>query len=141
MTSFIIALNAELPTTLGGWALVFSVFGAFVVGTVRVVFGMSLRHIDRKVDDKLEASVKAVVREAVENAMAPLGVRLDAIDLRLTTQDGELERVRLIEQKIENGLSERTIRIEDRQIQIEKDVAEIRSHLMWDGNERRLGAP
>ena len=81
------------------------------------LISLAKRYINQTVGD--------VVRESIDAAMQP-------IRLELITMNGELHRVRTIEQKIENGLTSEVNRIGN-------VVNDIQSHLMWDGDERREG--
>ncbi len=105
----------DLPSTLGGWvgliAAVTMVMGAWSGFFITI----AKRYIDQTVGN--------VVRESIDAAMQP-------IRLELVTMNGELTRVRLIEQKIENGLTSEVNRIGS-------VVDDIVRHMMWNGEERR----
>ena len=119
------------PTTIGGWVglgVGISVILTFLIGgTIR----LAKLHIDSRITKALTDSVQA----AVISGMAPINVTLAAMQLQITTQDGELvrigDRTRSIETKIDNGLCARQERIEVK-------VDRLLSHYVWDGDERRI---
>ena len=114
------------PETFAGWAgLLLAVLSILTI-ILGVIIRLARHHINTRIDKTLEFTV----RKAVIDGMAPVAVRLDNIDLQLVTQDGELARVRRIEEQINNGLMERQGRIEGK-------VDTIIDHITWDGEERR----
>ena len=114
------------PSTIAGWAgLVLAVLSSLAI-ILAVVIRLARQHIDNRINKTLELTV----RTAVLDGMAPINVRLGNIDLQLVTQDGELARVRRIEQQINNGLADRQARIEDK-------MDTIIDHITWNGEERR----
>ena len=92
----------------------------------RMGFAMAKYYVKAQVNTALEFTV----RKAVMDGMALVNVRLDAMQVQLITQDGELARIREIEETINNGLK-------DRQERIEKKVDTLIEHHMWDGTNRR----
>lgn len=73
--------------------------GALALSAVLAV----LRGLDAFVKDRAED----VAREALDVALQP-------VRLELRTMNGELARIRLLEQKLENGLGERQDRVEEK---------------------------
>ena len=119
-------MDASLPSTAGGWAgLILALLTIFVV-VGRVVIGLAKQHIKAQINTALEFTI----RKAVLDGMSPVNVRLDAMQVQLITQDGELARIREIESQINNGLT-------DRQARIEEKVDTLIEHHMWDGKNRR----
>ncbi len=105
----------EWPVTASGWLQVLALITTLLTAWTGVVVALAKRYINQTVGD--------VVRTSVDAAMQP-------VQLQLVTMNGELVRVRDIEAKIENGLSQR-------QERIEKTVDAIADHLMWDGRTER----
>jgi len=103
------------PTSMMGWLQAAAVMTVLL--TAWTGFGLSLlrRYINGTISD--------VVRTSIDTAMQP-------VQLQLTTMNGELSRVRVIEEKINNGL-------EKRQERIEVKMDTLIDHFMWDGGERR----
>ena len=116
----------DVPATLGGWA-------AFILATLSVmviIIGTVIRLARMHIKSAVSTSTEFTVRKAVMDGLAPVNVRLDAMQVQLVTQDGELARIRVIEQKINNGL-------EARQERMEKKLDSIVEHFVWTGDERR----
>jgi len=118
----------DLPSSLAGWAgLVLAVLGILSI-VLGVVISLAKTHIDNRIIKTLEFTV----RKAIVDGLVPVNSRLDSMQIQLVTQDGELARIRDIEQKINNGL-------EERQKSIEGKVDELLQHYLWDGQtERRV---
>ncbi|MEN8233769.1 MAG: hypothetical protein ABFR89_02460 [Actinomycetota bacterium] len=101
----------SLPTTWqGAVGLV-----AATLTVASIILGVTVRlaraHIDRRVDEKCDEAIATTVGRAVKSGIAPL------------------------EAKIDNGLT-------DRQVRIEEKVDRLIDHLLervWDGRERRDG--
>ena len=72
----------------------------------------------RFLDTYVRSRAQDAARELIDAAMQP-------IRLELRTMNGELSRIRLLEQKLENGLSER-------QDAIERSLDQIRQILMQE---------
>lgn len=114
-----IALEFAPPSTLLGWATLVSIFAAMLGAT--------------------GGTVVKLVRFAIREATEPL-------QLELNTMNGEMARLSSIEQTVlnhqqvlNNGIGQRTERLETKQDQFAIDLAEIRGLLAgWDGTERRV---
>lgn len=61
----------------------------------------------RGLDSFVQSRSEDVAREALDKALMP-------VRLELKTMNGELSRIRLLEQKLENGLGERQDRVEEK---------------------------
>ena len=118
----------ELPLTAGSWVVL--IVGVLTALTIIVTAVVKLGNA--QIDARIRKTLATTVRTAIEDALLPLEVHLEAMRLQLVTQDGELARVRRIEAKIENGLMHRQVRIEDK-------VDRLLEHQGWDGvTERRV---
>ena len=123
----------DAPVTIGGWAgFIFATLSSLVI-----VLGVTVRLARQHIKTAVSSSTEFTVRKGVMDGMAPVNVRLDSLQLQLNTQDGELARVRRIEEQINNGLADRQERIESKVDRIETDVTTILTHLAWNGDERR----
>ena len=123
----------DAPATIGGWAgFIFATLSSLVI-----VLGVTVRLARQHIKTAVSSSTEFTVRKGVMDGMAPVNVRLDSLQLQLNTQDGELARVRRIEEQINNGLADRQERIESKVDRIETDVTTILTHLAWNGDERR----
>ena len=91
-----------------------------------VVIKLAQTHIDTRINKTLEFTV----RKAIMDGLVPVNSRLDSMQIQLVTQDGELSRIREIEETINNGLK-------DRQERIEEKVDTLIEHHLWDGKNRR----
>ena len=119
-------MEAALPSTVAGWAGLILATLTILVVVLRVVIGLAKQHIKAQINTALAFTI----RKAVMDGVAPINARLDAMQLQLVTQDGELARIRDIETKINNGLGERQERIEEK-------VDQLIEHHLWDGTDRR----
>ena len=119
-------MDASLPTTAGGWAALILAALTILVVILRVVIGLAKQHISSQINTRLEFTI----RRAVLDGTSAITTRLDAMQIQLITQDGELARIREIESQINNGLT-------DRQARIEEKVDTLIEHHMWDGKNRR----
>jgi len=118
----------DAPSTLAGWAgLIFA-----VVGILSIILGLVIKLARSHIDNRINKTLEFTVRKAIVDGLIPVNARLDSMQIQLVTQDGELARIREIEQKINNGL-------EQRQERIEQKVDQIITHILWDGDERREG--
>ena len=110
----VVAIGASLPETAGGWAGLLLSITLILSAILGVVIRLAISHINRrvdvKVDEKFEQAVTDKVSEAIQVGMGGVLSRLDSIDLRLTTQDGEIGRV---SQTVNNGIKDRQVRIEE----------------------------
>ena len=98
----------DFPSTAQGWAQLMGAITVVAGAWTGAIITIAKRYIDQTVGN--------VVRESIDAAMQP-------VQLQLITMNGELVRVRKIEAKIENGLTER-------QERIEKQVDKLVEHLM-----------
>ncbi len=98
-----------------GWVELAAVMTGILIAWTSVGVSLIRRYINQTIGD--------VVRTSVDRALQP-------VQLQLTVMNGELERVRVIEEKINNGL-------EARQERIETKMDRLISHLIWDGDDRR----
>jgi len=118
----------ELPTSLAAWAgLIFAVLSilALLIGTV---VKLAKQHIASRINSEL----KSTIRTAILDGLKPVEIRMNNMQLQLVTQDGELARVRRIEEQLENGLTKEVCR----QGEVLNDI---QRHLMWSGEDRREG--
>lgn len=116
----------DLPTTLAGWAgLILA-----ILGSLSIILGIVIKLAKSYIDSQINKTLASTIRKAVIDGLVPVTVSMGHIQLQLITQDGELARVRRIEEQINNGLI-------TRQARIEKKVDRIIEHLVWDGNDRR----
>ena len=119
-------MEAALPSTIAGWAGLILAALTILVVILRVVIGLAKQHISSQINTRLEFTI----RRAVLDGTSAITTRLDAMQIQLVTQDGELARIRDIETKINNGLGERQERIEEK-------VDQLIEHHLWDGKNRR----
>ena len=116
----------ELPSTMATWAgLVFA-----VVSTLAIILGLVIRLARQHIDNRINKTLEFTVRKAIMDGLVPVNSRLDSMQIQLITQDGELSRIREIEETINNGLK-------DRQERIEEKVDTLIEHHLWDGKNRR----
>ena len=111
------------PDTLTGWLGVTLVTLSIVAVLVRVLIWVGNTHIDSRIN--------RLMGDLIETAMAPLDIHLEAIRLQLVAHGGELTRVRELEKTIENGLTHRQARIEEKMDRL------LDYYAQWNGDERR----
>lgn len=116
----------DLPSNAAGWAgLILA-----ILGILSIIFGLVIRLAKSHIDNRIHKTLEFTVRKAIVDGLVPVNTRLDSMQIQLVTQDGELARIRDIEQKINNGLESRQERIEDK-------VDTLLDRHLWDGKERR----
>lgn len=94
------------------------------------ILALSYRSVKWFIHYVVQPKVDEANDELRKSVCEDQGSQFDALNLRLTTIEGEMVRIRQIEQVINNGLSERQGRIEEK-------LDSVIEHLMWDGRERR----
>lgn len=98
-------IGMEVPTTIGGWLASIGVISAVLLAWGTVVIRLARAHIDRRIDTQMKATVESAVMAAV----------------------------RPLELQINNGLTKRTERIEDKVDLLITQLIQSK----WDGDERR----
>jgi hypothetical protein len=114
------------PETIGGWL---TATGALLTITV-ILMGFLIKLANMQIDSRIRIILATTVSEAIEAAVAPIGLQLDAMQTQMAANGKELGRVRVIEAKIENGLAHRQERIETK-------MDSLLEHYAWNGDERR----
>ena len=117
------------PETVSGWIGLAFTFLSLLALIFAAAMGLLNRHLNGVINDKV-MEVRIELHDRLE---AMLQARLDPILLQLTTMNGELARIRVIESQIENGLMLRMGRVEDKVDKITEH------HMVWDGTNRRNG--
>jgi len=108
----------DMPSTVGGWATLVA-----AVTTILMLWSGALAGVAK-------LWIGDIVRRSVDKGMGP-------VQLELKAMNGELARVRLIEQKIENGLASDVAELKSGQVRIEDRVDRIVEHMAWDGTTER----
>jgi enoyl reductase-like protein len=124
----------DLPSTLGAWA----VLVLAVLSILTILLGATIKLARMHIDTRISKTLEFTVRKAIVDGLVPVNAkldntnqRLDAMQIQLVTQDGELARIRDIETKINNGITERLA-------STERKVDQLIEHQLWDGqNDRR----
>ena len=117
------------PETVSGWIGLAFTFLSLLALIFAAAMGLLNRHLNGVINDRV-MEVRIELHDRLE---AMLQARLDPILLQLTTMNGELARIRVIESQIENGLMLRMGRVEDKVDKITEH------HMVWDGTNRRNG--
>ena len=113
-----------------GIVLIVSALGGLVLRTGR-------GHIDNAVTREVHREVPAVVAMALRE----VNVKLDGIRINQAELSAEVGRVRILETKIDNGLTTKVASIDKQQGDLAIQVAEIHGWLAqsrkWNGEDRR----
>ncbi len=132
------------PDTVGGWvAMLLS-----VVLIVAAVGGVAVNVLVRYVQSTSYRDVHTEVPGVVETALREVNAKLDGIRINQAEASVEIARVRMLETKIDNGLTHKVAdigatvdRIKQRQIALVGQVAEMHGWMQaqnrYDGVERR----
>ena len=132
------------PEKVGGWAALVLAAVAIVGAVGGVVVGLQRRNIRSEVYREVHTETPQVVAFALREVNAKLdGIRINQAEL-----SAEVGRVRVLESKIDNGLTAKVKdidgkvdRIKQRQITLVGQVGEIHGWMQsrheYDGEERR----
>ena len=125
------------PCTVGGWgALV-----AAVVLTVGAVGGFVFRIGRYQISNEVDRSVHTEVPAVVALALREVNAKLDGIRINQAELSAEMGRVRILETKIDNGITQKIALIEDRQDSLVVQIAEMHGWMQathhWNGDDRR----
>ena len=125
------------PETVGGWA-------AFVLAVVLVVAaigGVVVKLLSRNINGEVAKEVHREVPAVVALCLREVNAKLDGIRINQAELSAEVARVRVLESKIDNGLSSRVERIEQRQTLLVTQVSEMHGWMeathRYDGTDRR----
>ena len=125
------------PETVGGWAALVLTVVLIVAAVGGLVVGLQRRNIRSEVYRGVHTEVPTVVALCLREVNAKLdGIRINQAEL-----SAEVGRVRVLESKIDNGLSAKVDRIDERQRLLVGQVPEIhgwvQSRNHYDGEDRR----
>ena len=125
------------PETVGGWAALLLAIVTVMAVTGGVIVKLLTRNIDGTVYREVHTEVPAVVALCLREVNAKLdGIRINQAEL-----SAEVGRVRVLESKIDNGLSSKVEKIETRQTVLVEQVAEMHGWMQathqYDGEDRR----
>jgi hypothetical protein len=129
----------EYPNSLGGWIAVVS--GIALVASI--IGGAIVAGVTRWIESKVDRSVHVEVPSVVAFALREVNAKLDGIRINQAELSAEMGRVRILETKIDNGLTSTVAIIEERQSELVVQVAEIHGWMKaarkWNGDDRRNG--
>ena len=125
------------PETVGGWAALVLAVILIVAAIGGVVVGLQRRNIRSEVYRGVHTEVPPVVALCLREVNAKLdGIRINQAEL-----SAEVGRVRVLEAKIDNGLTSKVEKIETRQTVLVDQVSEMHGWLKakngWNGKDRR----
>ena len=136
MTMFADALFGW-PETVGGWAALLLA----VITVVAITGGVVVKLMTRNINGTVYREVHQEVPTVVALCLREVNAKLDGIRINQAELSAEVARVRLLEAKIDNGLSAKVDRIDERQRLLVVQVAEIhgwvQSRNHYDGEDRR----
>ena len=125
------------PETVGGWAALLLA----VVTVVAITGGVIVKLLGRNIDGTVYREVHTEVPQVVALCLREVNAKLDGIRLNQAELSAEVARVRVLESKIDNGLSSKVEKIEERQNVLVEQVAEMhgwmKSTHRYDGADRR----
>jgi len=132
------------PETVGGWAALLLA----VVTVMAVTGGVVVKLLTRNIDGTVYREVHTEVPTVVALCLREVNAKLDGIRLNQAEVSAELGRVRLLESKIDNGLTskvdgldEKVNRIKQRQIALVEKIGEMHGWMesthRYDGTDRR----
>jgi len=136
MTMFADALFGW-PETVGEWAALVLA----VITIMAVTGGVIVKLLTRNINGTVYREVHQEVPTVVALCLREVNAKLDGIRINQAELSAEVARVRVLESKIDNGLSAKVDRIDERQRLLVVQVAEIhgwvqfRNH--YDGEDRR----
>jgi len=137
MTTMIAHALFAWPETVGGWAALLLA----VVTVIAIVGGVAINLLTRNINGTVYREVHSEVPPIVALCLREVNVKLDGIRLNQAELSAEVARVRVLESKIDNGLSSKVDRIDERQRLLVGQVAEIhgwvQSRNHYDGEDRR----
>ena len=125
------------PETVGGWAALLLA----VITIMTVTGGVIVKLLTRNINGTVYREVHQEVPTVVALCLREVNAKLDGIRINQAELSAEVARVRLLEAKIDNGLSAKVDRIDERQRLLVSQVAEIhgwvQSRNHYDGEDRR----
>ena len=137
MTTMIAHALFAWPETVGGWAALLLA----VVTVIAIIGGVAVNLLTRNINGTVYREVHSEVPPVVALCLREVNVKLDGIRLNQAEMSAELARVRLLESKIDNGLSTQVERLDERQRVIVAQVAEMHGWMesthRYDGADRR----
>ena len=134
------------PETVSGWAGLILALVLIIGGVGGIVVGLQRRNIKSEVYHVVHTEVPLMV----ESELRGVNVKLDGIRINQAELSAELSRVRVLEAKIDNGLThkvndigEKVDRMKQRQIGLVGQVSEMHGWMQarreYDGTDRRAG--
>ena len=137
MTTMIADALFMWPETVGGWAALLLA----AVTVVAITGGVIVRLLTRNINGTVYREVHTEVPQVVALCLREVNAKLDGIRINQAELSAEVARVRVLESKIDNGLSAKVDRIDERQRLLVVQVAEIhgwvQSRNHYDGEDRR----
>ena len=125
------------PETVGGWAALLLA----VVTVIAVVGGVAINLLTRNINGTVYREVHSEVPPVVALCLREVNAKLDGIRINQAELSAEVGRVRVLESKIDNGLSAKVDRIDERQRLLVVQVAEMHGWMesthRYDGADRR----
>jgi len=125
------------PETVGGWAALLLA----VVTVVAVVGGVIVKLLTRNINGTVYREVHTEVPQVVALCLREVNAKLDGIRINQAELSAEVARVRILESKIDNGLTSKVEKIETRQTVLVEQVAEMHGWMAasngWNGEDRR----
>ena len=137
MTTMIADALFAWPETVGGWAALLLA----VVTVIAIIGGVAVNLLTRNINGTVYREVHTEVPQVVALCLREVNIKLDGIRINQAEMSAELARVRLLESKIDNGLSSQVERLDERQRVIVAQVAEMHGWMQtmtgWNGEDRR----
>jgi len=137
MTTMIADALFMWPETVGGWAALLLA----AVTVIAIIGGVAINLLTRNINGTVYREVHREVPPVVALCLREVNIKLDGIRINQAEMSAELARVRLLESKIDNGLSTQVERLDERQRVIVAQVAEMHGWMQtmtgWDGEDRR----
>ena len=137
MTTMIADALFMWPETVGGWAALLLA----AVTVIAIIGGVAINLLTRNINGTVYREVHTEVPQVVALCLREVNIKLDGIRINQAEMSAELARVRLLESKIDNGLSTQVERLDERQRVIVAQVAEMHGLMQtmigWNGEDRR----
>jgi len=125
------------PETVGGWAALLLA----IVTVMAVIGGVVVKLLTRNINGVVYREVHTEVPTVVAFCLREVNAKLDGIRINQAELSAEVGRVRVLESKIDNGLSSKVEKIETRQTVLVEQVAEMHGWMQathqYDGEDRR----
>jgi hypothetical protein len=132
------------PETVGGWAALLLA----VVTVIAIIGGVAINLLTRNINGTVYREVHGEVPQVVALCLREVNAKLDGIRINLAELSAEVGRVRVLESKIDNGLTHKVAEIDDkvkrikeRQIVLVAQIAEMHGWMesthRYDGTDRR----